>query len=172
MKKPWLVLLVMLIVIPSLVIAQGGRRGGRGGGGGGRGGNGGKDNSGPAKEETTDSRPTKPADLTAVSITAKWKDAKTLVVTATVKNAGPGIFMGTRTASLKIAGKDGKLETAKEETLPGIAVGDTHTVTFETTDKKYFDKDLKWTLEVTPADATAGNDKKTTTISPGPQPKG
>jgi hypothetical protein len=170
MKKPWLVVLVMLIVIPSLVLAQRGRGGGRGGGG--RGGNGGKDNGGPAKEETTDSRPTKPADLTAVSITAKWKDAKTLVVTATLKNAGPGIFMGTRTAVLKITGKDGKPEVAKEETLPGIAVAETHTVTFETTDKKYFDKDLKWTLELTPADNAASNDKKTTTLSPGPQPKG
>jgi hypothetical protein len=170
MNKRWLTVLVMLVVIPSLIIAQGRGRGGRGGGRGGAGG-GGKDGGAP-KEDTTESRPTKPADLSAVSITAKWKDSKTLVITASVKNAGPGIFMGTRQAVIKITSKDGKTtEVAKEETLPGLDVGETSTVTFETTDKKYFDKDLKWTLELTPSDATVANDKKTTTLSPGTPPK-
>jgi hypothetical protein len=169
MRKPWFVILVLLAVLPAVLDAQG-RGGGKSGGGKGGGGQRGNDNGG--KDQGTTSRAEKPADLSAVSLTAKWKDAKTLEITATVKNVSTAIFMGTRTVTLKIAGKDGKVENVKEEPLPGIAAGETHVITISLTDKKYFDKDLKWTLEVSSGDPNAANDKKTVTLSPGPPPKG
>ncbi len=175
MNKAWLIVVVLLAVLPAMLDAQG-RGGGRGGrGGGARGGSGGSNRGAAPKDNgtETDSKPTveKPADLSALSITAKWKDAKTLEITATVKNVGPGEFKGSRTAYLTIKGKDGKPESVKSETIPELAVGETHVFKFEATDKKYFEKELRWTLEVTPSDATTANDKKTTTVSPGPQPK-
>jgi hypothetical protein len=170
MRKPWFVVLVLLAFFPAFLVAQGG--GGRGHGGGGAGGKGGGNTGGNKPAEGTTSKAEKPADLSALSITAKWKDAKTLEVTATVKNASTSIFMGTRAATLKFTGKDGKVETVKEETLPGIAAGESHTLKVELTDKKYFEKEGKWTLEIGGTDPNAANDKKTTTVSPGPQPKG
>jgi hypothetical protein len=170
MKKPWFVVLVLLALIPALVDAQGGGRG-RGGGGKGGGGRGGNDSGGKQDEGTT-SKPHKPADLSALSITAKWKDAKTLEITATVKNVSTEPFMGTRTVTLKFAGKDGKVENVKEETLPGIAAGESHTFKVDLTDKKYFEKDLKWTLEIAAGDPNASNDKKIVSLNPGPPPKG
>ena len=169
MRKPWFVILVLLAVLPAVLDAQGGGGRGRGGGKGG-GGRGGNDSGG--KDDSPTSKPHKPADLAALSITAKWKDSKTLEITATVKNVSSEIFMGTRTMTLKFAGKDGKVETVKEEPLPGVAAGETHVITIALTDKKYFEKDLKWTLEVSSGDPNAGNDKKTVTLSPGPPPKG
>ena len=173
MRKPWFVILVLLAVIPAVLDAQGGGRG-RGGGAGKGGGNGGNNNK-PAEGTTT--KADKPADLAAVSITAKWKDAKTIEITATVKNAGTSPYMGSRSAKLSVTGKDGKPEVVKEESLPGIAAGETHTIKIDLTDKKYVDKDvkwadLKWTLELTGTDPSAANDKKIVTLNPGAPPKG
>ena len=169
MRKPWFVILVLLAVLPAVLDAQGG---GRGRGGGGKGGGKGGNDSGGAKDDGTTSKPHKPADLAATALTAKWKDAKTLEISATVKNVSTEIFMGTRTLTVKIAGKDGKVENVKEEPLPGIAAGETHVIKIALTDKKYFDKDLKWTIEVSGGDPNAANDKKIVSLNPGPPPKG
>ena len=169
MKKSLILVLAVLVALPGILDAQG--RGGRGGRGGGRPA-GGNDRGGAGKDETTPtSRPEKPADLSAVSITAKWKDSKTLEITATIKNVSTNEFAGIRTATLKVLGKDGKPETVKDETLPLIEAGKSATITFETTDKKYFEKESKWTLEISGSDPTAGNDKKTVTIHLPAQPK-
>jgi hypothetical protein len=166
MKKSWFMIVVLVLLMPAIVVAQG--RGGRpkGGNNGGKGGN----NGGSSKEAPA-SRPEKPADLSAVSITARWKDANTLEVTAVVKNGSTTAFSGIRTVTLKVQGKDGKSETLKDETLPMIEAGASHKLVFESTDAKYLDKDLKWTLEIAAGDPTASNDKKIVSLTIPPKPK-
>jgi hypothetical protein len=170
MKKSLILVLAILVALPTVLDAQGRGRGGRGGGGrpaGGRDGG----STGPKEDTVPTSRPEKPVDLSALSITAKWKDAKTLEITATVKNLSTNEFAGIRTATLKVVGKDGKPESVKDETLPLIEAGKTATITFETTEQKYFEKEMKWTLEISGSDPAIGNDKKTVTIRLPPQPK-
>jgi hypothetical protein len=118
-------------------------------------------------------KPKKIADLAADTITAKWKDAKTLEITAVIKNTTPVAYDGSRTAKLICVGKDGKPETLKEQQIPAIEGSKTANFKIEVSDKKYFDKDMKWTLEISAGDATAANDKRgPVLLSPGPQPKG
>jgi hypothetical protein len=167
MKKFLILVLAVLVALPGILDAQGRGRGGRGGGRPA----GGNDRGSPKDDGAPTSRPEKQADLSAVSITAKWKDSKTLEITATIKNVSTNEFAGIRTATLKVLGKDGKPETVKDETLPLIEAGKSATITFETTETKYFEKESKWTVEISGADPTAGNDKKTVAIRLPPQPK-
>lgn len=167
MNKLVLVLIAFLIVIPADLYAQRGGRGGRGGGGGGGGGAGGS-----SKGDAPTSRPEKATgDLAASSISGTWKDAKTLVVTATIKNPNKTPYSGQRTVTLSVTFKDGRSESLSSETIIGIDGGETHTLTFEATDKKYFDKEAKWTIEISAGDTTSSNDKKTTKLTLSPQPK-
>jgi hypothetical protein len=165
MKKPWIMIVALLFVLPAIVVAQ------HGGQGRPKGGNS-KPNSGSSSKDAPASRPEKQADLSAASITAKWKDAKTLEITAVVKNSTTTSFSGMRTATLKIQGKDGKTESVKEESLPLMSANSEHKIVFETTDAKYLDKDLKWTLEIQAGDGSPGNDKKTMSLTIPPKPKG
>jgi hypothetical protein len=171
MKKSSILMLALLFFVSAALSAQrpgGGSRppGGHGSGSGSGSGTGTNSNNPSSNQKD------KPADLAADSITAKWKDAKTLEITCTIKNMSNTAYSGSRTATLKFTGKDGKPETAKEESVPGITANGSHQFKVELTDKKYFDKDLKWTLEISAGDASASNDKKgPMTLSPGAQPK-
>jgi hypothetical protein len=111
------------------------------------------------------------ADLAAASLTAKWKDATTLEITGTIKNTTRTAFKGPRQVRILVIGGDGKLETAKEETIPTVAANGSHKITFNTTASKYFDIGLKWSLELAAGDASASNDKKgPMTLDPGTPP--
>jgi hypothetical protein len=129
--------------------------------------------SGSSSKDKENGKPKKIADLAADSISAKWKDAKTLEVTGVIKNMTTVPYDGTRTVKIICTGKDGKPETLREQQVPAIDPSKTANFKIELTDKKYFDKDLKWTLEISAGDGTVANDKKGPIIlSPGPQPKG
>ena len=94
MRNPWILLFAALVLLPADLVAQRGGRGRQG------------------KNNGTTSRPQKPTgDLAASSIKAKWKDAETLEITATVKNASKEPYSGSRTVKLIVTGKDKKSET-------------------------------------------------------------
>jgi hypothetical protein len=162
MKTPLILMLVLSVVLSGTCAAQNVRPKmppGNGTSHGSKDGEGAKD-------------PKKVPDLAADTITAKWKDAKTLEVTGVIKNMSPVGYAGGRTAKLTCTFKDGKTETLKEQAIPGMAANGSSNFTIELTDKKYFDKDVKWTLEISAGDATVANDKKgPIVLSPGTQPK-
>jgi hypothetical protein len=165
-KNASILTFVVLFVLSATLAAQMVRPKQPAGGGGNSSGSGsGKDGNG-----TKDAK--KIAELAADALVAKWKDAKTLEVTGTIKNMTPVAYAGARTAKLTCTGKDGKSETLKEQAIPAMGASGSSNFKIELTDKKYFDKDLKWTLEISPGDATASNDKKgPMTLDPGTQPK-
>jgi hypothetical protein len=166
MKKLSIITLALLFVLATATSAQNRRRQ--------RPPNGGGETPPPVeKNEQDDKKKKKEADLSVAAMKAKWKDAKTLEITVTIRNGTSTPFTGARVLTIKFTGKDGKTETAKEDSVTGIAGGESQTVKFETTDEKYFDKAAKWTAELSAGDPSAANDKKgPVTLEPGTRPKG
>lgn len=164
MKKSSIVVFALLFVLSGVVPAQrGGHRQKQPSGPG--------NNPAPAEKDQNDKK--KEADLAADSLKAKWKNAKTLEITATIKNMTNIAYSGARVVTIKFVGKDGKPETAKEESVTSMAANGSHTIKFETTDAKYFDKAGKWSLELSAGDPSAANDKKgPKTLEIPTQPKG
>src|ERR1051325_6646691 len=103
------ILIAFIVAIALLPVAADAQRGGRGGGGGGGrgsgsggGNNGGKNGGAPTSQPSEDNKDKDakkpPADLSADSVTGKWKNANTLEFVGVVKNVSTNTFKGERTA--------------------------------------------------------------------------